>query len=75
MSVGWAVNDFMHYATGLGRPPTGYRILRSRPVVPGGLQLTLQEPDADPDCHVCGNKPYSALSRGDAVELPTRLVG
>ncbi len=75
MAVGWAVNDFMHYATGLGRPPTGYRILRSRPVVPGGLQLTLQEPDADPDCHVCGNKPDSALSRGDAVELPTRIVG
>jgi hypothetical protein len=75
MSVGWAVNDFMHYATGLGRPSTGYRILRSRPVVPGGLQLTLQEPDADPDCHVCGNEPHSALSRGDAVELPTRLVG
>ncbi len=75
MSVGWAVNDFMHYATGLGRPSTGFRILRSRPVVPGGLQLTLQEPDADPDCHVCGNKPHSALSRGDAVELPTRIVG
>jgi ThiF family len=75
MSVGWAVNDFMHYATGLGRPSTGYRILRSRPVVQGGLQLTLQEPDADPDCHVCGNKPHSALSRGDAVELPTRIVG
>jgi tRNA A37 threonylcarbamoyladenosine dehydratase len=75
MSVGWAVNDFMHYATGLGRPSTGFRILRSRPVVPGGLQLTLQEPDADPNCHVCGNKPDSALSRGDAVELPTRIVG
>jgi hypothetical protein len=73
MSVGWAVNDFMHYATGLGRPPTGFRILRCRPVFPGGLQLTLQEPDADPDCHVCGNKPHSALSRGDSVELPTRI--
>jgi hypothetical protein len=58
MSVGWAVNDFMHYATGLGRPPTGFRLLRSRPVVPGDLQLTLQEPDADADCHVCGIKPY-----------------
>lgn len=75
MSVGWAVNDFMHYATGLGRPPIGFRILRSRPVISGGLQLTLQEPDADPDCHVCGNKPHSALSRGDAVELPTRIFG
>lgn len=74
MSVGWAVNDFMHYATGLGRPSTGFRILRSKPVVPGGLQLTLQEPNADPDCHVCGNKPHSALSRGDAFELPTRIL-
>jgi hypothetical protein len=75
MSVGWAVNDFMHYATGLGRPSTGFRILRSRPVVPGGPQLTLQQPYADPDCHVCGSKPHSALSRGDAIELPTRLSG
>jgi Dinucleotide-utilizing enzymes involved in molybdopterin and thiamine biosynthesis family 2 len=74
MSVGWAVNDFMHYATGLGRPSTGFRLLRSRPVAPSGLQLTLQAPDADPDCHVCGDKPYSALSRGDAIELPTRIT-
>jgi hypothetical protein len=73
MSVGWAVNDFMHYATGLGRPSTGFRILRSRPVSPGGLQLTVQQPDADPGCHVCGNESYSALSRGDALELPTRV--
>jgi tRNA A37 threonylcarbamoyladenosine dehydratase len=74
MSAGWAVNDFMHYATGLGRPSTGFRILRSRPVIPGGPQLTLQEPDSDPDCHVCSSKPHSALSRGDAAELPTRIV-
>lgn len=74
MSVGWAVNDFLHYATGLGRPATGFRLLRSRPVVPGGPQLTLQEPDADLECHVCGNGPHSALARGDAVELPTRIV-
>jgi hypothetical protein len=73
MSVGWAVNDFMHYATGLGRPSTGFRLLRARPVVAGGQQLTLQIPDIDPDCHVCGENPYSALSRGDAIELPTRL--
>jgi hypothetical protein len=74
MSVGWAVNDFMHYATGLGRPSTGFRVLRSRPVIPGGLQLTLQEPDVNPDCHICSSQFYSALSRGDAVELPTRVV-
>ncbi len=75
MSVGWAVNDFMHYATGLGRPPTGFRILRSRPVIPGAPQLTLQEPDADPSCHVCGDNSYSAQSRGDSLELPTRING
>jgi tRNA A37 threonylcarbamoyladenosine dehydratase len=75
MSVGWAVNDFMHYATGLGRPATGFRILRSRPVADGSSQLTLQTPDADPDCHVCGGKDYSALSRGDAFDLPTRMMG
>lgn len=73
MSAGWAVNDFMHYATGIGRPATGFRILRSRPVTTGGPQLTLQRPDANPDCHVCGNASYSALARGDSIELPTRI--
>jgi hypothetical protein len=73
MSVGWAVNDFMQYATGLGRPSGGYRLLRSKPVGAKGQQLTLQIPDADPDCHVCGLGEYSALSRGDSVDLPTRV--
>jgi ThiF family len=75
MGVGWAVNDFMQYATGIGRPATGFRVLRSNPVGVNGQQLTLQTPHVDPDCHVCGKNPYSALARGDSIELPTRLDG
>jgi hypothetical protein len=74
MSVGWAVNDFMQYATGIGRPSSGYRLLRSKPVGARGQQLTLQVPDIDLDCHVCGYGDHSALSRGDGVDLPTRLA-
>jgi hypothetical protein len=74
MSVGWAVNDFMQYATGIGRPATGFRLLRSNPVGPRGQQFTVQVPAIDPDCHVCGLGSHSALSRGDDFDLPTRLV-
>lgn len=74
MGVGWAVNDFMQYATGIGRPSSGYRLLRSKPVGARGQQLTLQVPDVDPDCHVCGYGDHSALSRGDGLDLPTRLA-
>ena len=73
MSAGWAVNDFMHYASGLGRPAAGFRMLRCRPAAPGRLQLIDQEPDADPACHVCGTQAHSALAAGDAVDLPTRV--
>jgi hypothetical protein len=73
MSAGWAVNDFMHYATGLGRPSTGFRILRTRPARDGMPQLTVQTPDHDDSCHVCGNWMHSALGRGDTVDLPTRI--
>lgn len=73
MSAGWAVNDFMHYASGLGRPATGFRILRSRPTAVGRPQMVEQEPDANPACHVCGSQSYSALAAGDAVDLPTRV--
>ncbi len=72
MSVGWAVNDFMHYATGLSRPATGFRLLRNRPAAPGHPQLVVQEPHVDPACHVCGFGPHSVLAVGDARELPTR---
>ncbi|TCC20723.1 ThiF family adenylyltransferase [Kribbella speibonae] len=72
MAVGWAVNDFMHFATGLGRPAVGFRILRSRPVGPRHPQLVVQEPHVDPECHVCGLRPYSVLALGDGSDLPTR---
>ncbi|WGL52131.1 ThiF family adenylyltransferase [Nocardioides sp. BP30] len=73
MSAGWAVNDFMHYASGLGRPSTGFRILRLRPTAPGRPQLIDQEPEANEACHVCSTQPYSALATGDATDLPTRV--
>jgi ThiF family len=73
MGVGWAVNDFMQYATGLGRPASGYRLLRSKPVGSTAGQFTLQYPAHDVDCHVCGLGETSALSQGDAVDLPTRI--
>lgn len=73
MCVGWAVNDFMHYASGLGRPHVGFRVLRSRPTAPAHPQLVVQTPDVDEDCHVCSLRNYSVLSKGDAAELPTRL--
>lgn len=73
MATGWAVNDFMHYATGLGRPSGGFRLLRSRPPTPGMAQLTQQEPYADPGCHICGDEAYSTRSRGDSLDLPTRV--
>lgn len=73
MSAGWAVNDFMHYASGLGRPATGFRLLRLRPTQPGRPQLIVQEPEADEACHVCSTQPYSVLASGDATDLPTRI--
>jgi hypothetical protein len=72
MSVGWALNDFMQYATGIGRPAAGYRLLRTQPVGRGS-QFTVQHPDVNLDCHVCGLGSHSALSRGDATDLPTRM--
>jgi len=74
MSTGWAVNDFMHYATGIGRPSSGYRLLRAKPAGQRGQQFTLQVPNVDPDCHVCGLGDHSVRSRGDSVDLPTRLA-
>jgi len=73
MAVGWAVNDFLHYAVGLGRPASGFRILRNQPVSLGHPHLVVQEPHIDPECHVCSTRQYSVLAVGDASELPTRI--
>ena len=72
MTAGWAVNDFMHYTTGLGRPSSGFRFLRSRPAAPGHPQLVLLTPHADPNCHVCGPGRNSVSATGDTNDLPTQ---
>lgn len=73
MAVGWAVNDFMQYAVGIGRPRAGFRVLRSLPTAPEHPQLVVQTPHVDMDCHVCGHNDYSVLARGDDADLPTRI--
>jgi molybdopterin/thiamine biosynthesis adenylyltransferase len=74
LTAGWAANDFMQYATGLGRPSSDFRILRSRPAAPSQPQLVLQTPHANAECHVCGSGRTSASARGDGVDLPTRIA-
>ena len=73
MATGWAANDFLHYAIGLGRPSIGYRLLRIRPVSEARPQLTIQQPYEDPACHVCGKQDYAVRGKGDAADLPTRI--
>jgi len=72
MGVGWAAQEFLQFAVGLGRRSDVYKVLRAQPVTPGAPLLTVQEPYADAACHVCGDGAYSARARGDAIELPTR---
>lgn len=74
MSAGWAANDFMQYATALGRPSSGFRVLRTQPVGSPGQHVTVQTPAVDANCHVCGLESYSAMSRGDGIDLPTRVA-
>ncbi len=73
LSSGWAVNDFMLYASGLGRPATGFRLLRNWPVKQGHPHVVVQKPAVDPTCHVCGSGPHSVLAYGDGKDLPTRV--
>jgi hypothetical protein len=72
MATGWAANDFMQFMVGLGRPAGGFRILRTTPVNPSAPHVTVQEPDADPRCYVCGRDNNGVRARGDERELPTR---
>jgi hypothetical protein len=72
LATGWAANDFMQFMVGLGRPAGGFRILRTQPVTDRAPQVTVQEPDGDPGCYVCGLDGDSVRARGDARELPTR---
>ena len=72
MAVGWATNDFMQYMVGIGRPSSGFRILRTRPVSENAPHITVQEREEIPSCYVCGADSLSVRSRGDGRELPTR---
>lgn len=73
MASGWAANDFMQFVVGLGRPASGFRLLRTAPVNDQAPHVTVIEPDADPACHVCGDAALAARARGDGLELPTRM--
>lgn len=73
VGAGWAANDFMLEAVGLPAAEPGYRILRNRPRGRSDEHVTVQEPFADPGCHVCSLSEYSAKARGDAWDLPTRI--
>jgi tRNA A37 threonylcarbamoyladenosine dehydratase len=72
LGTGWASNSFMEYMVGLRALISGFQILRTSPVIADHPYVTQQEPDLNPDCHVCGYNSYSALGRGDQHDLPTR---
>lgn len=72
MGTGWAANDLMQFLTGLGRPASGYRLLRTNPVNDAAPHVTIQVPYAEPACHVCGAGANAVCSAGDGRELPTR---
>ena len=74
MSAGWAANDFMQFMVGIGRPSSGFRILRTRPVQEGAPHVTVQEREVIPLCYVCGDAPISVRGLGDRRELPTRIA-
>jgi hypothetical protein len=73
MATGWAANDFMQFMVGLGRPAGGFRILRTNPVTDHSPHVTVQEPDPEPGCYICGLPPSSVRATGDGLELPTRV--
>ncbi len=71
MASGWAANDFMQYVAGLGRPRSGFRILRTMPVNERSPHVTVQEPVPDPTCYACGSDGVRAVVEGR--DLPTRV--
>jgi len=73
LGTGWAANVFMQYIVGLRALATGFQILRTTPVASGHPYVTVQDPNVNPDCHVCGYQSYSALGKGDQHDLPTRV--
>ena len=73
LGVGWAANTFMQYIVGLRELPSDFQLLRTAPVAARSSYITMQEPNVNPDCHVCGFAPHSAFGTGDRQDLPTRL--
>jgi hypothetical protein len=73
LGVGWAANTFMQYIVGLRELPSDFQLLRTAPVAAGSSYITMQEPNVNSDCHVCGSAPHSAFGTGDRQDLPTRL--
>lgn len=74
VGAGWAADQFMQYMVGLHALPTDFQILRTGFEGRAPTPVALQEPNADPDCHVCGPASWSAFARGDQHELPTRVA-
>ncbi len=72
LGSGFAANDFMLSAVGLGGAEPAHRVFRNRPVGRDGAHVTIVEPSPQPGCPACSTEPYSALSRGDGIDLPTR---
>jgi molybdopterin/thiamine biosynthesis adenylyltransferase len=73
LGSGFAANDFMLSAVGHGGADPAHRVLRNRPVGWDGAHVTIMEPTPQAGCPVCSMEPYSALSRGDGIDLPTRV--
>ncbi|MGH3253452.1 MAG: ThiF family adenylyltransferase [Trebonia sp.] len=74
VGAGWAADQFMQYMVGLHALPTDFQVLRTGFGERAPAPVALQEPNADPDCHVCGPGRWSAFARGDQQELPTRVT-
>jgi molybdopterin/thiamine biosynthesis adenylyltransferase len=72
MTAGWAANDFMQFMVGVGRPASGFRVLRINPVNGTAPHVTVIEPDPDPRYYVCGDPSLGVRARADGRELPTR---
>jgi hypothetical protein len=69
VGAGWAADQFMQYMVGLHVLPTDFQILRTGFESRASTPVVLQEPNVDPDCHVCGLGSWSAFARGDQHEL------
>lgn len=74
VGAGWAADQFMQYMVGLHALPTDFHVLRAGFEDRAPTPVALQEPNADPNCHVCGLGRWSAFARGDHQELPTRVA-